>query len=545
MQNLFAEIAVPAAVETLFTYRVPNELFSEIKIGARVKIPFGTRTIIGVVIRLSPSTTISKNLKSILSLVDSEPIFNSELLNTLKWISDYYIAPIGEVLKSALPQGLKEQQPKPKLEQGISISEEQKQFWLEQLHQLGHPARTAKQRNVLETLINSPNNFLSTNELLELSSTTKSVLKTLEEKGMLQFSSREIIRREFLLPSEHEKQSLNIKLNEHQQLALNKISEGISSNIFQSYLLFGITGSGKTQVYIEAIRKTLEQHKTAIVLVPEISLTPQAVRRFQLHFGEIVTVIHSQMSDGERFDSWRLTLNGTYKVVIGPRSAIFAPLNNLGLIVVDEEHESSYKQYDMVPHYNARDVALIRAKVNNAVVILGSATPSAESYFNTQQKKYTLLQLPERADNAKLPTVKIVDMRLARSKERGAESKEGITNDISKTQTSNLKSQIPLTTDLLSNGNKLVSEIFGEQFGTFEKNSVADFVVLNYDTPTPLTKENLPYHFLFGMNSSNVESVMCDGKFVVWNRELVGVDVEAISAKAAKVAKKLWKKMER
>ena len=186
-------------------------------------------------------------------------------------------------------------------------------------------------------------------------------------------------------------------------------------NVFHPFLLFGITGSGKTQVYIEAIREVLRKGKTAIVLVPEISLTPQAVRRFQLCFGEMVTVIHSQMSQGERYDSWRLTKSGVYKIVVGPRSAIFAPLKNLGLIVVDEEQESSYKQYDMMPRYNARDVAIMRGKENNAVVILSSATPSVETYANAKSGKYSLLELPERADNAQLPKIFIVDMRLGKA----------------------------------------------------------------------------------------------------------------------------------
>ncbi|MBM4166826.1 MAG: primosomal protein N' [Ignavibacteria bacterium] len=420
--NLFAEIAVPAAIETLFTYRVPNEFTDRVQIGARVKIPFGTKTIVGVVIRLTEKTSVTVQLKSIHSLLDTKPIFNSELLNTLCWIAEYYIAPLGEVLNCALPQGLKQQEPRPKLEQGISISEEQKQQWVKRLLELGNSQRNTKQRLVLETLFNTQKHFLSLTELSEITSASPAVLKSMREKGMVQYSSREIIRKEILLPSEHEKQSLRIIPNEYQRTALEKISAQILSRTFHSFLLFGITGSGKTQVYIEAIRKTLEQGKTAIILVPEISLTPQAVRRFQLHFGEMVTVIHSQMSDGERFDSWRLTLNGTYKVVIGPRSAIFAPTKNLGLIVVDEEHESSYKQYDMTPHYHARNVALVRAKENNAVVILGSATPSAESYYNAIQHKYTLLELPERADNARLPEIQIVDLRTAKNIARKTET---------------------------------------------------------------------------------------------------------------------------
>ncbi len=412
--SLFAEIAIPAAVDMLFTYSVPLDLQERIQCGQHVRISFGTRTMTGFVIRLS-KTSPQKKLKPISTIIDEEPIFTTEMMNVLQWIADYYIAPLGEVMKSALPQGLTTKEPNIKTERGIVISYEKKREWEQWKNGFANIKLTAKQQQVFDVLLQSESGFISLDVLKTHAYVTDAVIKTLHGHGFLTISFREVIRAEQYPPSEHEKQILNITLNAHQQKAYDTIEKEIVENVFHPFLLFGITGSGKTQVYIEAIREVLRKGKTAIVLVPEISLTPQAVRRFQLCFGEMVTVIHSQMSQGERYDSWRLTKSGVYKIVVGPRSAIFAPLKNLGLIVVDEEQESSYKQYDMMPRYNARDVAIMRGKENNAVVILGSATPSVETYANAKSGKYSLLELPERADNAQLPKIFIVDMRLGKA----------------------------------------------------------------------------------------------------------------------------------
>lgn len=244
-------------------------------------------------------------------------------------------------------------------------------------------------------------------ELLKQAHASSAILSALEKKGFVERSMREVIRTVEFTAIEPPP---NLVLNQYQQQACDEIRAAVDANTYKTFLLHGVTGSGKTQVYIEVIRHALMRGKTAIVLVPEISLTPQTVRRFKAHFGNEVTVMHSQMSVGERYDAWRLARDGGVKVVIGPRSAIFAPLSNLGLIVVDEEHEASYKQFDASPRYHARDVAIVRASQQGAVVILGSATPSAESYYNAITGKYRLLEMPERVDNAQLPTIEIVDM---------------------------------------------------------------------------------------------------------------------------------------
>ena len=200
-------------------------------------------------------------------------------------------------------------------------------------------------------------------------------------------------------------------MNRDQASALQEIRQALDSRSFHAMVLYGVTASGKTQVYIESIEYCLQKGQDAIVLVPEIALTPQMVRRFRSHFGDTVAVFHSRMSPGERYDSWRRTWEGKHRIVIGPRSAIYAPLANVGLIIIDEEHEPSYKQNDLTPRYHARDVAVMRAKLTNGVVVLGSATPSVETFFNARINKYELLTLPNRIDDVPLPKIHIVDMR--------------------------------------------------------------------------------------------------------------------------------------
>jgi primosomal protein N' (replication factor Y) (superfamily II helicase) len=296
---------------------------------------------------------------------------------------------------------------KPKLEHFVAITADGLKIVTEKTNASSFPA---KQLFILEALRNelSPEiGALEINSFLRRHKASLSSLKTLAKKELVHFSTHEVFRRSEYDPSEPPP---DITLNADQQQALGKIVAATSTGFFRSFLLHGITGSGKTQVYIEAIRQVITNGKTAIVLVPEISLTPQTVRRFKAHFGDDVAVMHSQMSIGERYDAWRMAHQGKVKIVIGPRSAIFAPLENIGLIVVDEEHDSSYKQYDASPRYNARDVALVRASQVKAVVVLGSATPSVESYANTINEKYTLLQLPNRIDTARLPSIDIIDM---------------------------------------------------------------------------------------------------------------------------------------
>jgi len=235
-----------------------------------------------------------------------------------------------------------------------------------------------------------------------------SSLKGLEKTGLIEFVSVEKIRESDWALDLPEKQP--ISLNKDQKEILERIREALNKQAYSPFLIHGVTGSGKTQIYIEAIREVLKDRKQALILVPEISLTPQIISRFKANFGEKVGCLHSRLSAGERYDTWRRVRNGELPIVVGARSAVFSPFQNLGLIVVDEEHVPSYKQDDTTPRYNARDVAVMRAKLNDAVIILGSATPSLESYHNAQQGKYVLCQLKERVEKQKLPHVKVVDL---------------------------------------------------------------------------------------------------------------------------------------
>jgi len=276
--------------------------------------------------------------------------------------------------------------------------------------------KTPKQAKCLELLLENGGKLSLEKLNLEVKENS-TALNALKKRELIELEMVEKLRESdwgLDLP-----ETTKIVLNEEQKEILSKVKTGLESNTHSTFLLHGITGSGKTQVYIEAIREALKTGKRALVLVPEISLTPQIISRFKANFGDLVGCLHSRLSPGERFDAWRKAKEGKFPIMVGARSAVFAPLENLGLIVVDEEHDASYKQDDPAPRYNARDVAVMRGKLNNAVVILGSATPSLESYFNAQNGKYILCQLEERVEKRALPEVKIVDLREERKKGKG------------------------------------------------------------------------------------------------------------------------------
>ncbi len=268
--------------------------------------------------------------------------------------------------------------------------------------------RAPKQVSVVLEAMNNRKKDLMLSELLKKTKASLSTVRSLEKKGIIKICEKEIERK---YEDEYSEQIKQFTLTNAQNEAINSVLQSVEQNKFEPYLFYGVTGSGKTQVYIELISKVLERNKTALLLVPEISLTPQITSRLINNFGEAVSVIHSKMSAGERFDSWRRINSGKSKVVIGARSALFAPLKDIGLIIVDEEHDASYKQSDSTPKYNARDCAVVLAKLYNAPVVLGSATPSLESMYNVQDKKYKLLLLPERVDNANLPKISLVNIK--------------------------------------------------------------------------------------------------------------------------------------
>jgi primosomal protein N' (replication factor Y) (superfamily II helicase) len=274
--------------------------------------------------------------------------------------------------------------------------------------------KSPKQIVVLLELISSKAELLLS-ELLKKTKTSASTINSLVEKGFVEIFDKEIER---TFSDTYAEESKSIILTGAQKNVIENISQPLEENKFETFLLHGVTGSGKTQVYIELAKKAVDSGKSVIILVPEISLTPQITSRFFNYFGNITAVFHSRMSLGERYDTWRGIISEKYKVVIGPRSALFAPLKNIGLIVVDEEHDQSYKQQDIVPKYNARDAAIVRAMFEKCPVLLGSATPSVESMFNALNGKYVLLELKERIDNAKLPLIKLVDVAIEKKKKK-------------------------------------------------------------------------------------------------------------------------------
>ncbi len=459
MNQMLADIALPVPLDRTFTYLVPPELSSTLQLGQRVLVPFGRKKLSGVVVGF-PKASSFPSLKPVIDVLDATPAFSEEMLKLTRWISEYYLAPWGDVLKAATPLGsgtastqfvrlaaanvgeLLEQtkrsariqhailqalagseklntaqlqkkarvrsihavlhdmqergwitleeklriSAKPKSENVVILTHEGRAFLERSVgDDSGQSKATPKQRRVLDELrhLDEP---IPTSRLIRLADTSLSIIQTLARKNLLIIERREVLRG---TNAEMPETPPCLILNPHQQRALDTVAASLAAGAHKTFLLHGITGSGKTQVYIEAIRFAIQRGMNAIVLVPEISLTPQTVRRFKSHFGNEVAVMHSQMSAGERYDAWRLAHEGRVKIVIGPRSAIFAPLKNIGLIVVDEEHEAWYKQYDATPRYHARDVAIVRSLLAKAVVILGSATPSAESYHNALKGKYS------------------------------------------------------------------------------------------------------------------------------------------------------------
>ncbi|MDA0986271.1 MAG: primosomal protein N' [Bacteroidetes bacterium] len=391
----FANVVLRLPIQKEFTYKIPNELQTIISIGSIVEVPFGKRKLTGVVSSF-PETSTIQNIKNIISIAENNITLSPDLIELGKWMSEYYHAPLGDVLNSFYPTALTEPNVKEKTETFISLSKNKIDLKL-----------TAKQNSVISFLKNKENVKLV--DLLNELKLGLSVIHNLVDKNILIAEKRKIVAVDNNLVST---QQLPVMLTAEQLSVFEKIKSSITKNHFKTFLLHGITGSGKTEVYIEALRECLSNGKKGIVLVPEISLTPQTVARFRKHFPNEVAVIHSRITKSEKINIWKNINNGKFSIVIGPRSALFSPVKNIGIIVVDEEHETTYKQYDSSPRYHARDVAIIRAKLNNAIVILGSSTPSLETYYNALNGKFELLELKNRIDNATLPVVHLVDLKV-------------------------------------------------------------------------------------------------------------------------------------
>ncbi len=367
-------------------------------IGARVRVPFGRRQVVGVVLEHLERTDVpTSKLRSIQAVLDLEPAFDERLLQLLRWAADYYRHPIGEVLSAALPVALREGAPMRAERFAWQLTESGRSTALAELS-----ARAARQRNIIEYLLR--HEPVDAQTLLTASGGTADALRTLAARGFVERMSIATHNPELDI-----RPSVGPALNDAQREALERIEKSFGS--FASHLLYGVTGSGKTEVYLQLIARVLARGEQALVLVPEIALTPQLVARFQARFPIPIAVMHSALNDTERLEAWRAAREGAARIVIGTRSAVFCPLPQLGLIVVDEEHDASFKQHEGF-RYSARDLAIVRAQRYQRPIVLGSATPSLESLHRARQRPEWLSKLPERAAaQATQPHWSLVDLR--------------------------------------------------------------------------------------------------------------------------------------
>lgn len=421
----FLEVAVPVPLSKTFTYRVPKSLrdLGHPQIGDRVRVSFGGREITGFAVGASSTSDYRKEkILEVLSVLDDGLTLSPEILRLTKWMAGYYGTGWGEVLRIALPGGGSSGRTRgsagtricvlgvlpsnEEIEKALARSPKQKEL-------LSMVRKAAVERTLFEPKVGGilwkdvPNNLRS------------GPLKALTQRGWIQIvevsgshstcSSVDLMSGIDSTP--------NLSLSVEQKEVINVIVNSLEKEIFKTFLLKGVTGSGKTEIYLRAIAHALESGRGAIVLVPEISLTSQVLERFRAQFGDKVAELHSGLTMSKRIQEWRRTADGDATIAIGARSAVFAPVKNLGIMVVDEEHESSYKQEE-APRYSARDVALVRARQAGACAVLGSATPSLESFHNAQTGKYGLLQLPNRAGNRPLPSISVVDLRKLKSKDK-------------------------------------------------------------------------------------------------------------------------------
>ncbi len=421
---LYVDVLLPLPLEGLFTYAVPGEMEAQVRFGVRLVVPLGrSKTYVAIAVKIHGQQPEFK-VKPVLEVMDEEPILTESQFNLWRWIADYYMSPLGEVYNAAMPLGLKQRDGfKPKMETYITLTpiyrnEQALHIALDQL------ARSPKQQKVFidylalshwdefpDERAERQRSEVSRDELMNYSHCTSTVLKNLIERKMLMTYEKEVGR----LNHAGEPHLDQVKpLNEAQQEAYNQILFSfLSKNVT---LLHGVTSSGKTEIYIHLIRQALERHEQVLYLLPEIALTVQIRERLQKVFGSRLGIYHSKYSDAERVEIWKKQLSpNPYDVILGARSAVFLPFQKLGLIIIDEEHETSFKQQDPAPRYHARSVAIMMAAMmgqgTDCKVLLGTATPSMESYYNAVNGKYGLVTLNSRYQDIQLPEIQIVDIK--------------------------------------------------------------------------------------------------------------------------------------
>ena len=462
----YCDVSLPVPLDQSFTYELPETLRHRVKPGCRLVVPFGPRKLTGVILRCHDEAPAIA-ARNALRLIDSEPVLNEELLALGRWIAGYYCAPLGEVLRGMLPLAseirhgkvwsltdsgrdaarqllfdstpddpvtsllrMLEKRPlsaaylaksMPLADRAIRSLERRGFIVSEQVQTERDPLRSPSERLRIELLpgestlkLTKPERELraflelhpgshNLKELEDVVRQASGAARSLARKGMVSLKPEVSVVSRSAIRVPHD-------LNPYQQAAFQQIRDAIGARKFHTFLLHGVTGSGKTEVYLNSIEAALTEGRSALLMVPEIALTPAMAGQFFSRFGDRVAILHSAFTDVERSDQWRRIQAGSASVVVGTRSGVFAPVRNPGLIVVDEEHDGSYKQEE-TPRYHGRDVAIVRAQASGACVILGSATPSLESRYNAERGKYTLLELPERIEARPLPTVRLIDMR--------------------------------------------------------------------------------------------------------------------------------------
>ncbi len=396
---LILRVAVNAPLNRYFDYLCPDGLQSKrLRPGMRLKIPFGRGETMGVLLETTASSELPlSRLKRVIAVIDDEPVFDEVLMKLLTWSVDYFHHPPGEVFATALPALLRGSRPLPSAPE---------QWRATSLGQAAEPLRRAPRQQALLELLRERGS-LSESELPGLFRGWRPSMRALHEKLLVEHSA---IGRSPAMPSPESPN--DISLTGPQQKAVAEI--GATHDQFATTLLFGVTGSGKTEVYLSLIRRLLAKGQQAMVLVPEIGLTPQLIQRFRERLPGQLAVLHSGLSDGQRLESWRMARSGEASIVLGTRSAVFTPMSRPGLIIVDEEHDSSFKQQDGF-RYSARDLAVVRARLHGIPIVLGSATPSLESFHNVETGRYHVCELPERPGNVAQPSMRIVDLGAHRS----------------------------------------------------------------------------------------------------------------------------------
>ena len=406
---MFAEVIINSnarALNKIFDYIVPTNMEKEIKVGARVFVPFGNGKKLddGFVINLKEESEFANKE---IAKIEIEQSLTEDNITLAKLMARKYFCNISDCIKLMLPPGTgsKESNNRVKEKKGNFVYLKKEKDEINFLIENGK-IKSEKHVRVLTFLEQNDGIYISDLEIL--ADVSKAILKTLEKNGYIEIIEGKIERNPFINKNiEKDEQK---KLNQEQQKCFDGINLSIEKNEFSKNLIYGITGSGKTEIYLQLIQRVLEKERAAIVLVPEISLTPQMVDRFLARFGESVAVLHSRLSTGERYDEWQKIAIGEKKIVIGARSAIFAPIKNLGIIIIDEEHDISYKS-DMTPRYNAKDLSKYIAEKNNCPLVLGSATPEISTMYNAKKNDISLYTLTKRANNSNLPEVQVVDLR--------------------------------------------------------------------------------------------------------------------------------------